>query len=238
VTNNDELALRCQLIRNHGENAVKEYGVEDISNTIGSNYRFTELQAAIAREQFKRLGGFLEHRLELAEFLNSRLSPLNGLTAQSIEKGSTHAYYMYPIRFDSETIGISRNLFLRAVSAEFPKPKFWDTTPLAEGYVQPLYLADLYQQQIAIGKSGFPFNVNSDVKYNYGKGICPVVETMYEKELLITPLVREGISLEDLADFTNGIEKVLENASDLVSNAADLEEGGIYDPINAIDSNV
>jgi dTDP-4-amino-4,6-dideoxygalactose transaminase len=47
VTNNDEIALRCRLIRNHGENATEAYGVEDISNTIGSNYRFTELQAAI-----------------------------------------------------------------------------------------------------------------------------------------------------------------------------------------------
>ena len=58
VTQNDDLALRSQLIRNHGENATEAYGVSDISNTIGSNYRFTEIQAAIAIEQFTKLKGF------------------------------------------------------------------------------------------------------------------------------------------------------------------------------------
>ena len=47
VTDSDDLALRSQLIRNHGENATEALNVNDISNTIGSNYRFTELQAAI-----------------------------------------------------------------------------------------------------------------------------------------------------------------------------------------------
>lgn len=238
VTQDDDLALRSQLIRNHGENAVEAYGVHNLSNMVGSNYRFTELQAAIATEQFKRLGGFLEHRKELGRYLDSRLRGLNGLTIQAIEPGSTHSYYMYPIRYEAAAVGISRNLFLRAVSAELPKPRFWDTTPLAEGYVKPLYLLPLYQKQIAMGTKGFPFNQNPDVTYSYHKGLCPVVESLYEKELLLSPLIREGMTEADIKDFADAIEKVLGKIDALIAAFPDEQDSELYDAVRAIDEHV
>jgi dTDP-4-amino-4,6-dideoxygalactose transaminase len=238
VTNSDETALRCRLIRNHGENATEAYGVEDISNTIGSNYRYTELQAAIAIEQFKKLKGFLAHRTQLGQYLSSRLSSIPGLTVPAIESGSTHSYYMYPIRFDEGIIQISRNLFLRAVSAELPKPRFWDTTPLAEGYVKPLYLNPVYQKKIAIGKKGFPFNFNYGVTYEYYKGLCPITEKLYEKELMVTPLVREGMSMEDIKDFADAIEKVICNLHELKESNEDDNLNNLFDPLKAIEDHV
>lgn len=193
VTNNDDLALRSQLIRNHGENAIEAYNVEDISNTIGSNYRFTELQAAIAVEQFKKLDSILKHREEIGSYLSNRLKDIEGLSIQEIEEGSNHSYYMFPIRYNEEHFGISRNLFLRAVSSELPKPKYWDTTPFAEGYVKPLYLNPIYQKQIAIGKKGFPFNYNPGVVYDYSIGLCPFTEQLYKKELLLSPIGRAHV---------------------------------------------
>lgn len=238
VTNNDEIALRCRLIRNHGENATEAYGVEDISNMIGSNYRFTELQAAIGIEQFKKLQGFLAHRAKLGSYLDSRLSPIPGVTIQQIESGSTHSYYMYPVRFDEQIVGISRNLFLRAVAAELPKPRFWDTTPFAEGYVKPLYLNPLYQKKIAIGRKGFPFNFNMGVTYDYPKGLCPVTEKLYEKELLVSPLVREGMAVEDIKDFADAIEKVVGCIRELRESSAGVAPEILYDAVRAVDENV
>lgn len=237
VTNNDDLALRSQLIRNHGENSTEAFGIEDIANTIGSNFRFTELQAAIATEQFKKLSAILEHRQKLGEYLNSRLDGLPGLTVQKIEKGSSHSYYMYPVRYDENVLGVARGIFLRAVLAELPKPKYWDTTPFAEGYVKPLYLNPVYQKLIAIGRKGFPFNVNPGVTYSYPKGLCPVVEKLYEKELLISPLVREGMSRGDLANFADAIEKVISNIDDL-RGSQEIPASGIYDAVNAINDYV
>ncbi len=238
VTNSDEIALRCRLIRNHGENATEGYGVEDISNTIGSNYRFTELQAAIGIEQFKKLQGFLAHRTTLGQYLNSRLSSFPGLTSQNVENGNTHSYYMYPIRFDESIVGISRNLFLRAVSAELPKPKYWDTTPLAEGYVKPLYLNPVYQKKIAIGKKGFPFNYNPGIAYEYPEGLCPVAEKLYKKELLLSPLVREGISIGDIKDFSDAIEKVINNIDSLKQIENINNSTSFFDPLRAIEDYV
>lgn len=239
VTQNDDLALRSQLIRNHGENATEAYGVSDISNTIGSNYRFTEIQAAIAIEQFKKLKGFLNHRKNIGAYLTARLNNIDGLSVQHLEEGSTHSYYMFPIRYNEEVFGIPRNLFLRAVSAELPKPNYWDTTPLAEAYVKPLYLNPVYQQKIAIGKKGFPFNMNPGIEYDYSKGLCPVTEKLYEKELMISPLVREGISLDDISDFANAIEKTIENINDLKSAKHLISESSeLYDAAKAIEDNV
>jgi dTDP-4-amino-4,6-dideoxygalactose transaminase len=237
VTNDDDLALRSQLIRNHGENATEAYGVENIANTIGSNYRFTEFQAAIAVEQFKKLKGFLAHREKLARYLDSRLFDLPGLKVQKIESGSTHSYYMYPVRYDETVHGVPRNAFLRAVAAELPKPRFWDTTPLAEGYVKPLYLNPVYQKQIAIGRKGFPFTCNPGVKYSYSKGLCPVVERLYEKELLLSPLVREGMQQRDIQDFADAIEKVVANMAELRKSPVS-RASGIYDAVRAIDEHV
>lgn len=238
VTNNDELALRSQLIRNHGENATEAYGVSDLSNTIGSNYRFTEIQAAIAAEQFRKLQGFLEHRSKLAAYLDNRLENLPGLTVQKLEDGCTHSYYMYPVKYNEEVLGIPRNLFLRTVAAELPKPRFWDTTPFAEGYVKPLYLNPVYQKQIAIGKSGFPFNYNQNVHYNYSKGICPVVERLYESELLLSPMIREGLTQNDIKDFADAIEKVIENVKELKDSTLSNNKQELYDAVKAIDENV
>jgi dTDP-4-amino-4,6-dideoxygalactose transaminase len=237
VTNDATLALRSQLIRNHGENATEFYGVDDIANTIGSNYRYTELQAAIAIEQFKRLKGFLSHRANLASYLDRRLVDLPGLRIQKLEPGSTHAYYMYPIIYRESELGVSRGLFMQAVLAELPKPRFWDTTPLAEGYVKPIYLNPVYQRKIAIGSKGFPFNSNPGVTYSYNKGLCPVVERLYENELLVSPLVREGMSIADLKDFADAIEKVVSNIRDL-RDAKIMRPSGVYDPTKAIDDYV
>jgi len=238
VTNNSDLSLRTQLIRNHGENVVSEYGVEDLTNLIGSNYRLTELQAAIASEQFKKLETILEHRMHLAKKLDKRIASLPGLTIQTLEKDCTHAYYMYPIKYDKSILKVSRATFTRAVTAELPAAKYWDTTPLAEGYVKPLYLTELYQKKIAIGRDGFPFNQNPGVNYSYELGDCPVVERLYQEELLISPLIREGLNESDIDDFANAIEKVVENIDELIDYDQKNKTNSVYDPIKAINKNV
>lgn len=209
VTDDDDLAWRCQLIRNHGENCLDGYEGDDISNLIGGNYRLTELQAAVGVEQLKRLPGHLETRQALAARLTERLRDVDGVYPPEVAEGCTHAYYTYPIRYDEEVVGIPRSLFARAVAAELPDPWGIEATPLFEGYVRPLYLARTYQERIAIGSEGFPFNQNPGIEYRYEKGLCPVAERMHEEELLWSPLVREPLQAADMDDFASAIEKVV-----------------------------
>ncbi len=221
VTDDDDLALRCQMIRNHGENYVDQFPDIDIDNTIGGNYRMTEILAAIGHTQLGKLPSLLSHRHELASYLNERFAKIEGLTPPTVREGCTHAWYLYPLRYDSDKVGLSRALFVEAVNQELPKPKSIESVAVTQGYVRPLYMSRVYQEQIAIGKKGFPFNFNEGVEYNYDKGICPVTERMYESELVLTALAREPLTLEDMKDFADAVEKVIENAADIGAELAE-----------------
>jgi dTDP-4-amino-4,6-dideoxygalactose transaminase len=216
VTNDDQVALRCQLIRNHGENLVEVQPIEDLTNILGSNYRLTELQAAIGIAQLDRLDGYVAHRQRLASYFGEQLAAISGLTPAKVAEGAEHAYYLYPVKYDASITGISRNAFVRAVNAELPPVKVWEQTGFIEGYIKPLYLAPLYQKKIAMGRAGFPWNTNAGVEYTYSKGICPVVERMYYEELIYTPLMREPLTETDIDDFVAAIKKVLSNPGELV----------------------
>ena len=67
-----------------------------------------------------------------------------------------------------------------------------------------------------------------------------MTERLYEKELLLSPLVREGMSIEDIKDFADAIEKVVEGISEIKnwSDSAGGTETIIYDAVKAIDDNV
>jgi perosamine synthetase len=240
VTNDDDLAQRCQLIRNHGENVVEAYGIENLVNVIGGNYRLTELQAAIGIEQLKRLEGYLETRQRLAAHLNERLSRLPGLSVQWVPEDCTHAYYVYPFKYDAEVTRLPRHIFVKAVLAELPPPDGFESTPLTEGYVKPLYLSEIYQKRVALGQKGFPFAHNEDVIYDYSKGLCPVVERMYEKEILLSPIVREPLTTANMDDLVLAIEKTLENTDRLrTALGGELEGDTVFTPVDAVNiSNV
>jgi perosamine synthetase len=217
VTNDAQLALRCQLIRNHGENLIEAQQVEDLTNMMGSNYRLTELQAAIGCAQLDRLEGYLAHRQRLATYFGEQLASIAGLTAAKIADGAEHAYYLYPVKYDAQVTGIPRNVFVKAVNAELPVPEIWEQTGWVEAYVRPLYLAPMYQKKVAFGTPGFPWSMNPEVDYNYRHGICPVVERMFEQELIYTPLMREPLLESDIDDFVAAIQKVLSNKAELQS---------------------
>ncbi|MCP9861148.1 MULTISPECIES: DegT/DnrJ/EryC1/StrS aminotransferase family protein [unclassified Cyanobium] len=215
VTNDDQVALRCQLIRNHGENLVDVQPIEDLTNMLGSNYRLTELQAAIGIAQLDRLDGYVSHRQHLASFFAKQLDAIPGLTPAKVAEGAEHAYYLFPVKYAASSTGISRTAFVRAVNAELPPAKVWEQTGFIEGYIKPLYLAPLYQNKVAMGRAGFPWNVNTGVEYNYSMGICPVAERMYNHDLIYTPLIREPLTVADIDDFVVAIQKVLANPVEL-----------------------
>lgn len=235
VTNNDQLALRAQLIRNHGENAIESLKVENISNIIGGNFRLTEIQAAIGIEQLKKLKGYLNRRNLLADYFVHSLNSMDGIDVSQNLSNGTNSYYVTPFKFDAAKAGLSRKLFVSAVNAELPVPSGVEDVPLTEGYVKPLYLNPIYQKQIAIGSKGFPFIVNNGVKYNYSNGICPITEWLYEKSLVLCPLIREPLNIEDVDDLLKAIKKVLYFAEEIREQFTNSDDGGdVFTPLESV----
>ena len=174
VTDDDVLARRLQLIRNHGENIVDGSGAEDLSNMIGFNSRMTEISAAIGIEQLRAIDTHVERRESLAEALTEGIGGLAGLTAPKVREGCRHNYYCWVARFDGSALGFGRETFSEALAAE--------GFPHSTGYVAPLYRLPLFQHRIAIGRDEFPFNLTNR---HYRKGLCPVTERLHEKEAVL-----------------------------------------------------
>ncbi|MDD5286877.1 MAG: DegT/DnrJ/EryC1/StrS family aminotransferase [Desulfuromonadaceae bacterium] len=208
VTDDDDLAERLQLIRNHAEVVVRGKEVENLVNMVGFNYRMTEIEAAIGSEQLKKLSSLIEGRNERAAYLTKRFSRIPGLTVPTTREGVLHGYYVYPLRFDAAVFGVSRDRFADALLAE--------GISVGRGYVRPLYLEPMYQKRIAIGKDGFPFSYSGykgDVSYE--PGICPVTEQMHFNELLTGDFCHSGLGFNDLDDIVAAFVKVVENISEL-----------------------
>lgn len=231
VTNSDELALRAQLIRNHGENAIDDERFTNVENLIGGNSRLTEIQAAIGMAQLRKLNGYLTTRRELARYLDGRLASLDGIAVSPPPQDSLHSYYVYAFRYDERLTGLSRHAFVQAVSAELPSAEGFECTPLVEGYVRPLYLARIYQERSALG-GGFPFSLAPAGSISYEKGLCPVTERLYEKELVLSPIVREPHTVTDMADLADAIEKVLAHATEIAASLGSQPDE-VYTPMDA-----
>jgi len=208
VTNDDYLADRLQLIRNHAEVVVKKKGVQNIVNMIGFNYRLPEIEAAIASEQLKKLERLVIPRIKAADHLTERLALLPGITPPVVRAGVRHGYYVYAIRYDAVVTGLSRDRFVAALNAE--------GIPMYSGYVEPIYLEPVYQQRIAFGKDGFPFTYPGYKGcVSYEPGICPVTERMHYQGLFFTDICHANISLRDLDDTVTAFEKVLCHVAEL-----------------------
>lgn len=205
-TNDDELALRMKLIRNHGENLVEKEGfkVKSLANLIGFNFRMTEVEAAIAHEQLKKLDKLNGHRIELAEYLNERLRDNPLIAIPKVRPGCTHVFYMHVPLFRPEVAKVTRAVFIDAIRAE--------GIPIWGGYLKPLYLEAVFQRQIAIGENGFPFvGAHYDGKVNYNKGLCPVAEDLYQNRTIINPFLYPPLTLADMKDIGDAFDKVTDD---------------------------
>ena len=215
TTNNDQLAERIYLIRNHGENIVEPKGVKDLFNTHGFNYRMTEMEAAVGIEQLKKLPGLIEERLENAAYFSSEIGKINGIVPPFVEPGSKHVYYLQALKFDKQIIGVDRNKFVNAIKAEIPSAVLREDTPLiGAGYVRPLYLQPLYQQRA----THCSFNCEKyKGQVDYSKGICPVAEKLHFEELITHEYIRPGMSKSDLDEVLAAFYKVAEHVNELHS---------------------
>lgn len=210
VTDNDELAERARLVRNHAEAVVESKGEKNLVNMVGYNFRLTEIQAAIGRVQLRKLQKLVEEGIANCEYLAEKLAPLPGILPSKTREGATHVYYRQCFHFDEKIVGVPRNKFIDAIKAELPTTELRETegVRIGYGYVKPLYLLPIFQQKIAIGDKGFPFKSEFHPEVSYPKGLCPVAERMHEKELFTQEFMRPPATKEDLDDVVKAFVKV------------------------------
>jgi dTDP-4-amino-4,6-dideoxygalactose transaminase len=218
VTNDDHLAEKVRLIRNHAESVVEAKSVKNLTNMIGFNFRMTEIEAAIARCQLKKLKKLLDKRRRNCKYLAEHLAQIPAITAARVRENCEHSWYVQPFKFDEKTAGISRDKYIEAVKAELSVCELRENegVKIGCGYVKPLYLLPIFQKRTAYGSKGFPFSLPECSKtIKYTKGLCPVAERMYEKELFANELMHSFMTREDLNDVIEAFYKVTDNLNEL-----------------------
>ena len=102
TTNNDELARKARLLRNHGQTEKYHHAI------LGYNYRMTELSAAIGLVQLKKLEKINEKRIRNAKMLNEGIKKTHDLTPPYVEEHVKHVFYQYVVRVE-ENYPLKRN---------------------------------------------------------------------------------------------------------------------------------
>lgn len=207
VTDDDRIAERVQLIRNHGEVVVADKGVTDICNMVGHNFRLGEIECAIGIEQLDKLKKLVQSRQASAEALTDGLKGLKGLRTPVVKPDRTHVYYMYPMQLDLQILGVTRDRICDALAAE--------GVSLARRY-QNIHLLPIYQKKIAFGSRGFPWS--SDICHrdvNYEKGICPVAEELNDNTYIGLGMCVYDLGPEDIQLIVQAFRKVWANLDGL-----------------------
>lgn len=101
VTDDEPTWHRAWAYKDHGKSHDAVYnrhhppGFRWLHETIGTNWRMTEIQSAIGRVQLRKLDGWLAARRRNAAILTARLSKVDALRVASPPDWIEHAYYKY-----------------------------------------------------------------------------------------------------------------------------------------------
>lgn len=213
VTDDDELAERMRLIRNHAEAVVENKGVSDLCNMIGFNFRMTEIEAAITREQLKKLKWLVEERRRNVWYMEDNIKDISFLTMPKIREGCEHSYYVHAMKYDESQTGVSRERFVAAMQAELMPIELREAegVKIGMGYLKPLYAQPLFQKKIAYGNTSYPFSEH----VSYERGVCPVCERICDSETIFHELMRPFMTKEDLDDVIYAFHKVADHLDEL-----------------------
>ena len=193
TTNDDELWERAWSFKDHGKNygAVHKQqtfsGFRWLHDSFGTNWRLTEMQAAIGRSLLAKLPGQLELRRRNANILSQRFGTLPALRVTVPPEEIGHAYYKYYVFIRPEWLrdGWSRDHVLQAVVAE--------GIPCFSGSCSEIYLEKAFPQDMR-----------------------PVQRLQVARQLGETSLmflVHPTLSDQDMLDTVRAVEKVLKGES-------------------------
>jgi perosamine synthetase len=137
TTNNHEVAETLRMIRTHGEKA--KYS----SLILGTNYRMSEMQAAIGNVQLGRLDGFVAKRRQNAELLTKILEKNSKLILPYETKDRLHSWYLYTARLkdgtETERNTLMQELKNKGIGAE-------------AYYVNPVHQMPFYRENFGSAK--------------------------------------------------------------------------------------
>lgn len=116
TTDNDELADKLNMLRNHGASISEEqrhkgprpFILPDF-DMVGYNYRMTDLQGALGVVQLKKLMNFIDERQQWANFYHNELASIEWLRTPIYDGRFKHGWQSYVTFVDESRSPYTRN---------------------------------------------------------------------------------------------------------------------------------
>lgn len=133
ITTNDEALYRKLLAaRNHGMNRAESEWLDPQQGfdggtanpwyyemqTLGYNYRITDMQCALAISQFNKLERFLARRVEIARHYDRVLDGLPAIRLPQRGQRERSGNHIYVTRIDFKRLGVTRGDVMRTLRAD------------------------------------------------------------------------------------------------------------------------
>ncbi|GGF26507.1 UDP-4-amino-4,6-dideoxy-N-acetyl-beta-L-altrosamine transaminase [Halobacillus andaensis] len=148
--------------------------------SLGFNYRMTDLQAALGHSQLNKLDQFIAKRKKYAAMYTKAFQDVHEVITPMLKTGCDSSWHLYILRLKMERLSGTRKQVFEALQKE--------NIGVNVHYI-PVYWHPYYQQ------------------LGYEKGLCPTAEEVYE-EIITLPLF-PGMTKADVKDVIKAVKKVI-----------------------------
>ncbi|MFA5165757.1 MAG: DegT/DnrJ/EryC1/StrS family aminotransferase [Candidatus Paceibacterota bacterium] len=114
VANDDSLAEKISILRNHGGVLDEQLGYSQFVEA-GFNYRMSEVQAIMGISQMKIIEKIIKVRILIAEKYLKMLSGVKGITLPILKKGARHTFQSFVVLLDKN---IDRDLVIKKMRSK------------------------------------------------------------------------------------------------------------------------
>lgn len=171
-----------------------------------TNYRITNMQAAIGIQQMKRAWDMIHKRTENAQYLRAKLEDVPGIVLPDEPSYGERVYFYFLIRLLPEVLGTDMLNFAIALAAEGTyNLNYLSTTR----WMIPQHLEPLFVDKVGYGGTKCPFECPwYEGEVSYYKGLCPTAEKACE-EVFWLASVHPLLEKQDLDDIAAAVRKVV-----------------------------
>ena len=192
VTNNRDIWSKVWSYKDHGKSYDAVYSndlkpgpsFKWLHESFGTNWRMTEMQAAIGRIQLRKLSGWIERRRRNADILTKSFLNIPALRVTMLPEDIKHAYYKYYVFVKPNILktGWDRERIIVAINAE--------GIPCFTGSCSEMYLEKAF-----------------DTDGMRPEKPLPVAKELGETAMMF--LVHPTLSKTDMKDMVKAVEKVM-----------------------------
>ena len=153
VTNDEELAERCRMLRN----LCFRKDVRYVHDEISDNYRFTNLQAAVGLAQLEKLDEFVEKKRQMGRYYTRKLCDIEGLILPVVRTDyADNIYWVYGIVLD-KNVNADNKMIQKYLKEEGigSRTFFWCMHEQPVYREMGLFIGEIYHNAEYLARKGF-----------------------------------------------------------------------------------